>query len=422
MKIVKYKVLVILMVLFSLLPLGCWDYQEIDETAFVLVLGLDKGKENKLTVTAQIAVPRNLGGSALSGMGGAGGQTETTEVVSVEAPTFSAALNMMNAFVNRRISLKHVKSVVFSEELAREGTLTYLAVIGRFPEFRRSVFIAVARGISARELLESNKPVFESNPAKYVELATLAARFTAFSPLQPQFHYFYNAAHSQGADPVGILVATKRQTPQGEGPPLQGTWRSEGDYYSGELPRTGGNTPELIGAALFKGDILVGEINGDEMTGLMILRNTFEQAFVSTPDPLEPELMTAVNVHMYTAPTIKIDVSEPIPKIYIKVMLEGDVLGIQSHSNFEDPRFRYLLENALAQRIKLDIIKLLQKTQDLGVDSAWLGKKAKKHFLTTKQWEDYHWKEVFPQAPIEVEVIVNLRRFGLMRESAPHPQ
>lgn len=405
----------------NLVPLGCYDYQEINDTAYVLVMGLDKGRENKLTLTVQIAVPRQMeggGGGGVPGMGGEGGKS--TELVSVEAPSMLSAFNMINAFVNRRISLKHTKAVVFSEELAREGTLPYLHVMARFLEFRRSMFIAVARGVSAKELLEKNITVLEGNPAKYVELASLTSRYTAFSPLQPHFHYFYNAAHLRGADPVAVLVGIKRQTQQGEGPPIEHPygWRSEGSYYAGEIPRSGGNQTELMGAALFRGDKLVGEINGDQMTALMMLRNTFDQAYISVQDPLMPEQMTSLNLHQHREPRIKIDVSSPIPHISVKVFLEGGVIGIQGHSSYEDPRYRPLLEAAAAERIRNDIVELLQKTQQLGVDSAWFGRKAKIHFLTEKAWDEYKWKEVYPQASIDLTVQVDLRQFGLLRQTS----
>ena len=55
---------------------------------------------------------------------------------------------------------------------------------------------------------------------------------------------------------------------------------------SGRNGRTGGNSLEILGAAVFRDDRLVGEINGDEMTGLMLIRGTFGQANLSLADPL----------------------------------------------------------------------------------------------------------------------------------------
>ncbi|NPV90297.1 MAG: Ger(x)C family spore germination protein [Firmicutes bacterium] len=426
MKNRRWALLTLLLFLVNLFPLGCWDYQEVDETAYVLVLGFDKGKENKLTVTAQIAAPRRIAGGGAGGMpsqeGGPAG-AKTTEVVTAEAPTAVASFNMLNTFVNRRISMKHTKVVVFSEELAREGLLPFLRVIGRYPEFRRNIFIGVARGVSARELLEKNQPVLEINPSKYVELATLASKYTGLSMTQPFLNRYYNAVYSLGSEPAAIMWGLKRQTPPGEGTPIQHPygWRSEGDYLSGAIPRSGGNPVEQIGSALFKGDKMVGEITGDQTTAMVMMRNQLNQSLYSLPDPLEPQLVDMVSILQRRPPKFKIDVSEPVPKISIQIPLEGYVEGIQGHSNYEDPSFRPILEEAVAERITRDVVGLLQKTQALGIDTLGIGTRAKVHFLTWQEWVDYNWNEVYPQASIDVKVIVNLHSFGLLRKNAEEP-
>ena len=56
---------------------GCYGYHEVDESAYILALGLDRGRENIVSVTAQVAVPRNIAGGA---EGGGGGEIERAHV------------------------------------------------------------------------------------------------------------------------------------------------------------------------------------------------------------------------------------------------------------------------------------------------------------------------------------------------------
>jgi spore germination protein KC len=42
-------------------------------------------------------------------------------VSTVEAPSLLEGINLLNAAVNRQVSLMHAKMLVFSEEYAREG-------------------------------------------------------------------------------------------------------------------------------------------------------------------------------------------------------------------------------------------------------------------------------------------------------------
>lgn len=50
------KALVLVLCTMVLSLTGCYDYSEPDEKAWVLAIGVDKGRENKLTVTSVVAV------------------------------------------------------------------------------------------------------------------------------------------------------------------------------------------------------------------------------------------------------------------------------------------------------------------------------------------------------------------------------
>lgn len=416
----------LLLTLFPALLTGCWGFEEIDETAFILNLGLDRGIENKLTWTAQVALPRQIAGGMTEGGANKSsnqGQSQGVATISVESPTYTGALNMMNIFLDRRLSLKHLKTVIFSESLAREGIMTYLGVMAREPDFRRSVIIAVSRGVSAKTLLENNRRTMESNPAKHAEIITEFALYTGYIPAQPQFFYFYNTVKSLSGDPICLLVSLQREVPQGEGPPVSGEeWVSDGAYYPGELPRTGGNGLEAIGAAVFRDDRLVGEINGDEMTGLMLIRGTFGQTNLSLADPFFPDKMIGVNLRLYRIPQIKIDLSGPVPQVEIKVYIEGSMHGMQTTEvNYEEAENRVILEEAISQHLQKMMETVTYRAQhEFRADILHLGKHAKHQFWTLPAWQQYHWlDDKFPKAEISIEVQTKIRRFGLLHEVTP---
>ncbi len=422
--------LFLLLSLFPALLTGCWGFQEIDETAFILNLGLDRGTENKLTWTAQVAIPRQIAGGSSGGGGGINTKEDHTQetnqgvaTISVESPTFTGAINMMTTFFDRELSLKHLKTVIFSEPLAREGIMTYLGVMAREPDLRRSVIVAVSRKVSAKTLLENNHRTIETNPAKHAEIITEFAQKTGYIPAQPQFTYFYNAAKSLNGDPICLLAGLERKVPEGEGPPVSGEeWVSDGAYYPGQLPRTGGNGIEIIGAAVFQDDRLVGEINGDEMTGLMLIRGTFSQANISLADPFFPDKLIGVNLKLHRTPQIKIDLSGPVPRVQIQVYLDGSMLGTQTIAvNYEEPENRVILEEAINQRMLKMMETVTYRAQhEFQADILHLGKVVKRQFWTFQAWKEYNWKEdKFPEAEINIEVQTKVRRFGLLHEVVP---
>jgi len=60
------------MILSTLLT-SCFDSKEIDDMAYVVALGLDKGATNHLKMTLQLAVPAKASSGEGGGSGGGGG-------------------------------------------------------------------------------------------------------------------------------------------------------------------------------------------------------------------------------------------------------------------------------------------------------------------------------------------------------------
>lgn len=432
MRRVKKLVIPFLAVFFCLNLSGCWNYQEADETAFVLALGVDQGKQNRLTVTVQIAVAHHIFGNA-NGAGGGGGNGgdgaagQPSEVVSVEAPDILSSINMINTFVDRRLSFKHTKAVIISESLAREeGVEPVLAALGRFAEFRRAGHVVVCRGETAAEFLRNNQPTHEENPSKFLELMFLSARYTAFFPRFTQFHYFYNAAKNLDEQPVAIL-ASSRTAPVGEedtaGAAAADTakpFRHEGKFLAGEVPRRGGDKIEFIGAAVFNGDKMVGSLTGEEVAWLLMIRGGFREGFFAQEDPLAQGKLVTLEVFPDRKTGFKVTWEDGKPAIEIKVSLEGSLQSVQSTVNYEDPAIAPVLEEAFARRVEREMMRMVDKIQkEYGSDVLRLGWKVKRQFLTWKEWEQFNWPQQFTSATIKIKVGFKLRRYGLQWRNAP---
>ena len=123
-------------------------------------------------------------------------------------------------------------------------------------------------------------------------------------------------------------------------------FKSEGDYYAGELPRLGGNNFEFLGTALFNGDKMVGKLNGDETRALLMLRGDFHRASISMIDPLNPKLKITLNTKIQKKPLIKVDFQKGKPIINIKIFLDGDLENVQSTTEYESVELKPVLEKA----------------------------------------------------------------------------
>lgn len=388
---------------------GCYGYHEVDESAYILALGLDRGRENLLSISAQVAIPRNIAGGE---GGGGGGEGETFMVVTMEAPTLLSALEMINSVVDRRADLSHTKAIIFSRDLAEEDISRYFAPLARFRQFRRHTYIMVANA-SPRELLERNDPLLENNPAKFYELLMGGNRYTEFIPLT-QFHHFYLEAISPLEEPFAVLVGLQRDEPG----PASREHRTKGSHVAGQIPRQGGNELEVMGAAVFRGGRMVGTINGDETGYLKILHSQFRHTITSLEDPRHPGRFVIFEITPQRPPDITVDINGEQTAISANIHLEADIMSIQSGENYENPELMPIIREALAQNIQGEMEELIRRCQrEFRSDIFGFGNYARGEVTTWDQLLALDWPRRFPEAQVNVAVEVQIRRVGLQRKT-----
>lgn len=393
----------------NLLLGGCFGYHEVDESAYILALGLDRGRENILSVSAQVAIPRNIAGGGGDG-GGGGGGAESFFVVTMEAPTLLSALEMINAFVDRRADLSHTKAIIFSRDLAEEDITRYFAPLARFRQFRRHTYVMVSND-SPRKLLEKNDPLLENNPAKFFELMMGGNRYTEFIPFT-QFHHFYLGASSPLESPFAALVGLQREEPG----PIDRTYKTKGSYTPGRIPRQGGNEMEIMGAAVFRSGRMVGTINGDEIGLVRMLHNDFRHTIMSLKDPLHPDRFVVLEIIPQKPPDIRVDINGEQTAITAQVFLEADIISIQSGEDYEDPGRITMINEALERRLNGELMRIIQRCQrEFRSDIFGFGNYARWRVYTWDELLALNWHERFPEARVDVAVEVEVRRVGLLR-------
>lgn len=388
---------------------GCYGYHEVDESAYIVALGVDRGRENILSISAQIAIPKNIAGGADGGGSGGG---ESDYVVTMEAPTLVSALEMINAFVDRRADLSHTKVIIFSQELAEEDISKYLAPLARFRQFRRHTYIMISN-TSPKELLEQNDPLLEDNPAKFYELLMGGSRYTEFIPLS-LFHHFYFEAISPLEEPFAVLVGLQREQPG----PADRTYRSKADFIAGQIPRQGGNELEAMGAAVFRGGKMVGTINGDEVGFVKLLHGDLRRTITSVDDPLHPGRRVTFEVKPQRPPDINVAIDGEQTLIEVRVFLEADIMSIQSGENYEDPDRIQIIMNPLTQRIQSEMEQMITRCQrEFRSDIFAFGNHARGEVSTWDELMALNWPERFPEAQVNLAVEMQIRRTGLMRKT-----
>ncbi|HEY3314452.1 MAG TPA: hypothetical protein VGL40_04130, partial [Bacillota bacterium] len=143
-----------------LLAGGCWDYSEIDQRAFAIMIGFDKTPEGKYQASAEIAVTRFLRGASGGAGGGGGGATKPPfRIVTAVGDTPQQAIEGIRSALFRDLDLGHVKVVVFGEDAAGDG-LKQFDWVGRSFRVPNTAFLAVAHG-RAEDSVKADTPAEE---------------------------------------------------------------------------------------------------------------------------------------------------------------------------------------------------------------------------------------------------------------------
>lgn len=413
------KVLIILILIVMMFNLtACYDSNEIDDILYAVAIGVDQGISDKWRLTIQFSKMKESSGGGEEQSDESGSSGEYT-YVTVDAPSFFTGINMLNTSLPRRLSFTHTQTIVFSEELAKSGAIgEYIAPIKRFKQIRRSAHMFVVKG-EANEFLKENTPTIGSLVSKNLQLLIKESDNTGFFP-HVTLEQFYTGLKSYYHQPIATLAAVNNfDEYKKEGEPWGVKFNTGGNYIAGELPRTGDNKIELFGTALFDGDKLVGELNGEETRYMLMVRGEFKRGLFTMPDPQKPELIIPLDVKGSRKPDIKIDFDGTKPIIHVKVQLDGDLLAVQSRINYETPELKASLEKEFRKIIKDGIEEVIKKCKDLNTDVFLFGDHAVKSFFTIPEWENYNWNSQFKQADVTVKVEFTVRRTGTQIKSSP---
>lgn len=396
-----------------LLLTGCFGQgRELDETAFILAIGIDLAEGGEIEVSYQLSRQTPSPQDNDGGQSSPGG----TEIITIKAPSLGEARNLLNSVIAPTPNMAHAKVLVVSEKAARHGLQDIIAPIVRFREYRGSMFVVISRG-PAKDFLKVNKPLFAFSPAKYYEEMMGTSSEASYYP-RILLHEFYLLMKDHSAQAYAPYAAVNPSTGEGAGeaPVPEGKTR---EYLAGSLPRSGGNAVEFAGTAVFMGDKMVGLLTTQETRALAILSGKFTQSYQIVRDPLMPQMSVNVYIGLQEKPKITATLQDGRPVFDIDITVGGEITAVPSGINYEKAEYRTLLQQQISIVYEEEINKFLHKTQELNSDVAGLGYRLRPRFSIIDEFYDYNWNTQYQTAIIRVHVKTLLQRSGLMRKSSP---
>ncbi|MGM0900389.1 MAG: Ger(x)C family spore germination protein [Bacillota bacterium] len=385
MKVLKITFLIVL----SLLLLsGCWNRTEINDIAIVTAVGLDLLEDDNMRLSLQIAVPAQLGQA--TGPTQSGGKS--TFIVSELGGTISEAFRHLQEKLPRRIFFSHSRVLIIGEDLARNGVTHILDFYARYQEPRMHSSIIVTKG-KAVDILKQ-EPTLENVSAE--EANELIKRKVG---LMISIRDFLDMLLTEGVEPVA---------PQFVLEPLE--VKSDSQTIEKQA---------INGAAVFKGDKLVGWMDDGETRGILWLRNEMKKGVITVNIGEERGGGKISTNIVRTESDIVPELKDGKITITINTRAELNVLENASEVNLGDPENIDKLEKEIEKEIKDRMRMTLDKAQgELGSDIFGFGEALYKKY--PKEWNNTYkekWDDEFSEVEVIVKPKVFVRRVGLIRHT-----
>ncbi|MDK2918909.1 MAG: spore germination protein [Candidatus Petromonas sp.] len=372
---------------------GCWNRRELTDLSIATAMGIDKSDDGYL-VTAQIINPSEIAAQVPTT------RTAVTSYRTTGATVFEA-LRKLTKESPRKIYMSHMRTIVFGEDLAKEGIAKTLDFISRDHEFRTDFYILVARGVKATEVLNILTPL-EKIPANKIYYSLRMSEKAWAATHAVQLDELISKLVSKGDNPVltGILI---------KGDPEKGKKLSNVEQVK---PST---LLEIDSLAAFKKDKLVGWLDMVESIGFNHITGNVKSTLVAIPCPNGGKLAAEL---IRTKPNVKGRVEDGKPKINIDHFVEANIAETECAVDLSKTENIYKIEKTLANEIKSKMEKAVKRAQkDFKSDIFGFGEAI--HRTDPKAWKELKedWNKKFENLEVNIKVTVKIRRLGTIFNS-----
>lgn len=381
--------------IFPLLLTGCWDKKELNELAVATGLAIDKS-EDGYQLSIQVVNPDEVSPQA-----NASGVTPVT-VHSEKGETMYETIRKLNLTTSRRIYGSHLRLLVISEEVAKEGIEDALDYLSRDKDFRADFSIVIAKESKAEDILKV-QTVTEKIPAN--ELHTL---------LKTSSEVWGEAVTINFRDLLDML------TIPGRNPVISGI-EVEGDLKIGETKANTESTDppvgfNYIGLGVFHKDKLVGWLSEEDGRGYNYITDKIQNSVIHINCPSGGRMSLEL-MHSKTKQHAKVDKDDQ-PKIELNVRIEANIgetdCSIDLASTGDISELEKLFENKITKIIDETIEKVQEEYK---TDIFGFGEKI--YRTHPKVWKEIgeDWDEHFANLDVEVNVKVNIKQLGTIENS-----
>ncbi|NRD79330.1 Ger(x)C family spore germination protein [Bacillus sp. BRMEA1] len=389
----KWTLDLLVLVFSSVLLVGCWNQRELTELAFVMAMGVDKGKgKEKYDVSFQVVVPANVS----SGQEGGGGQGPPVVVYKSSGNNLTEAARKATKQIPRILYYAHTTIFVISEEVAKEGIFDLLDALDRDPEFRTTTFAIIAKDGKAIDLISSLTNLDKLPVNKFSKT------------LEATEEMLGENMKVNIDDVLSNSISTGKET-------VISGFKMLGDVKKGKSPQNIDTTrpPSMLvadGLAVFKRGKLVSWLSRDKVRGAIWVLGKMQGTDINIDMNGKANAISITPYLSDTNVSVTVKKGKPVINVYIKTVFK--LSEVNTAFDITNPLNMKIIEKKVQSQIKRDIDMSIRTVKKYNSDIFGFGEKI--HKENPKLWKklESDWENQFSQLQVNVKVDAYYREAG----------
>lgn len=435
-------IFIIILIIFINAFSASYTSRNISNLAYIFALGIDKGENAKIKISAQLSkIATSTGG------GGSSGEGNNPILISCEANSIFSGINLLNTYIGKELNLAHCSVFVISKEFAQDGISSEIYSLINNEEVRPSTNLVLST-CDAYDYLKNSNPNLERLTTKYYETFSITDRFTGYIS-NITIGNFYNTLASKDEEATAILGGLNSAARSENSKSSSNSNKSDGsdteklssesygssnssnnssnessnqssqeqensiinpeDLTAGTSSASGKRGTENIGLAVFENDKFRGELTATETICHLLINNDLDSCIISIGNPIVESEKMELQLFPSKKTKITINIIDGIPHISIKLYLNADVMTLEQDIDYEIPETLEKISSTAKDYLKNEFDKYLNKvSKEYNCDIDEFYTKAIGHFATIPEWKNFNWKEKFKNAVFNVDLDFNV--------------
>ena len=360
------KIIVFILLLFLT---GCYNYNELNDLAIVVAMGIDK-VDSEYVISLEVVNTQKSSEE----------KNSKFTIYQAKGDTIEQAVKNISYVCPKKIYLSHLEVIIYGENIAKLGIKNSLDYLARNIEIRGDTIMLIAKNSRALDILETKTPIDAIN-ARNIASLIKTSHSTLGKSVYITFDDVLSTFLNNNKEIIipSITLETSKSTKK--------------------------TSLKIADTAIFKNDKLIGFLNSKDTLGYNILTNNINETIIKYQD--KNNYIEALINKINTKITVKDNLN-----INISIKASGNISETNENINLENDKVIDSINKKIAKEIKKIVTNSLKAITTLNSDIIGLLDNYYKNNYHSYQKINHNWYQNMKKIKYHINVDVNLINKG----------